>query len=78
MRKPVYVAAYHQSKFGKLMGMTLPEIVSNAALGACKEIGADASALDHGSVPTSPQTSVTERWMISGTLRLKSLPNSDW
>ena len=26
MRQPVYVAAYHQSKFGKLMAMTVPEI----------------------------------------------------
>ena len=25
--KPIYIAAYHQSVFGKLMGMTVPEIV---------------------------------------------------
>ena len=25
--KPVYIASFHQSKFGKLMGMTVPEIV---------------------------------------------------
>jgi len=24
--KPIYIAAFHQSKFGKLMGMTVPEI----------------------------------------------------
>ncbi len=28
--KPVYIAAYHQSVFGKLMGMTVPEIVEKA------------------------------------------------
>ena len=25
--KPIYIAAYHQSKFGKLLGMTVPEIL---------------------------------------------------
>ena len=29
--KPIYIAAYHQSKFGKLLGMTVPEILRNAA-----------------------------------------------
>ncbi len=28
MAKPVYIAAYHQSKFGKLMGMTVPDIIA--------------------------------------------------
>ena len=36
MRKPVYIATYHQSKFGKLMGMTVPEIIDAAIEGACK------------------------------------------
>src|SRR3989304_1673171 len=33
--KRLYIAAYHQSKFGKLMGMTVPEIVKGAVEGAC-------------------------------------------
>ena len=33
--KPVYIAAYHQSKFGKLMDMSVPEIVSSAVTGRC-------------------------------------------
>ena len=37
--KPIYIAAYHQSMFGKLMGMTVPEIVANAVDGTCREIG---------------------------------------
>ena len=68
MSKRVYIAAYHQSKFGKLMGMTLPEIVSNAALGACKEIGADASAIDHGSVGAVCNISLNEQGLLSGLL----------
>ena len=46
--KPIYIAAYHQSKFGKLMGMTVPEIVGAAIEGACRQIDVPASALDVG------------------------------
>jgi len=68
MSKKVYIAAYHQSKFGKLMGMTLPEIVSNAVLGACKEIGAEAAAIDHGSVGAVCNISLNEQGLLSGLL----------
>ena len=68
MSKPVYIAAYHQSKFGKLMGMTLPEIVSNAVLGACKEIGAEAKAIDHGSIGAVCNVSLNEQGLLSGLL----------
>ena len=43
--KPVYIAAYHQSEFGKLMGMTVPDIVKNAIYGACKVISVEPSAI---------------------------------
>ncbi len=35
MHKPVYIAAYHQSEFGKLMGMTVPEIIKASVERAC-------------------------------------------
>ncbi len=50
MRKPVYIAAYHQSVFGKLFGMSVPEIIANAVTGACAEIGADPAIIDVGSI----------------------------
>jgi acetyl-CoA acetyltransferase len=50
MSKKVYIAAYHQSKFGKLMGMTVPAILQNAVEGACREIRIEPSAIDVGSV----------------------------
>ena len=43
--KTIYVAAYHQSKFGKLGAMTTPEIVEKAIHGACDEIKAEARAI---------------------------------
>jgi acetyl-CoA C-acetyltransferase len=68
MRKPIYIAAYHQSKFGKLMGMTLPEIISNAVLGTCKEIGAEASAIDHGSIGAVCNVSLNSQGLLSGLM----------
>lgn len=44
--KPIYIAAFHQSQFGKLMGMTVPETLDNVIEGACRQIAASASALD--------------------------------
>jgi hypothetical protein len=37
--KPIYIATFHQSKFGKLMGMTVPRILDSAIQGACRQIG---------------------------------------
>ena len=30
--KPLYIAAYHQSDFGKLFALTIPQIVEKAVL----------------------------------------------
>ena len=35
LHKPLYIASYHRSKFGKPRTMTVPEVVANAVLGAC-------------------------------------------
>ena len=42
--KTIYLAAYHQSRFGKLGAATVPELIEAAVLGACDEIGAEAGA----------------------------------
>jgi len=68
MMKPVYIAAYHQSKFGKLLGMTVPEIIRNAVEGACREINVDASALDVGSVGSACNMSLNEQGLLSGLM----------
>ena len=31
MNQRIYIAAYNQSKFGKLMDMTVPQILANAS-----------------------------------------------
>jgi len=64
--KPVYIAAYHQSVFGKLMGMTVPEIVANAVAGTCGEIGTSASALDVASIGAVCNISLNEQGLLAG------------
>ena len=36
MNQRIYIAAYNQSKFGKLMDMTVPQILANAVTGVCR------------------------------------------
>ena len=64
--KRIYIAACHQSKFGKLLGMTVPEIAKNAIAGVCREINADASLLDVGSVGAACNISLNEQGLVSG------------
>jgi acetyl-CoA C-acetyltransferase len=68
MRKPIYLAAYHQSKFGKLMGMTVPEIVRNAVEGVCQEAKADPSAIDVGSIGATCHFSLNQQGLLAGLL----------
>ena len=68
--KPIYIAAYHQSKFGKLMGMTVPEMLDNAIEGACRQIGAPASALDVGSVAATCNISLNEQGLLAGLMAM--------
>ncbi|HVJ05433.1 MAG TPA: thiolase family protein [Candidatus Saccharimonadales bacterium] len=64
--KRIYIAAYHQSKFGKLLGMTVPEIAKNAIESVCKEINTDPSLLDVGAVGAACNMSLNEQGLVSG------------
>jgi acetyl-CoA C-acetyltransferase len=66
--KKIYIAAYHQSKFGKLLGMTVPEIITNAVLGACRLIQADPAALDVGSLGATCNFSLNEQGLLAGLM----------
>jgi len=66
----IYIAAYHQSKFGKLMAMAVPEIVKNAILGACQEIHAEPSALDVGSIGATCHFSLNEQGLLAGLMAM--------
>jgi len=68
--KRIYIAAYRQSKFGKLLGMTVPGIVSAAVNGVCAEIGVDASALDVGSIGAACNMTLNEQGLLSGLMAM--------
>jgi acetyl-CoA C-acetyltransferase len=68
--KRLYVAAYHQSKFGKLMDMRVPEIVHGAVLGACREIGAEPRALDVASIGATCNFSLNEQGLLAGLVAM--------
>ena len=67
--KKIYIASYHQSVFGKLFEMSIPEIVQNSVLGVCKEIDADPSAIDVGSIGATCNMSLNEQGLLGVFLR---------
>ncbi|HEY1240916.1 MAG TPA: thiolase family protein [Bryobacteraceae bacterium] len=68
--KPIYIAAFHQSRFGKLMGMSVPTIIENAIQGTCREIGVPASALDVGSIGAACNFSLNEQGLLAGLMAM--------
>src|SRR4030042_4174689 len=68
MRKPVYIAAYHQSKFGKLMAMTAPEIITAAVAGVCNEIKVDPSVIESGSIGATCNFALNEQGLLAGVM----------
>ena len=70
LHKPLYIASYNQSKFGKLKTMTVPEIVSNAVHGACTEIDADPSLMDVGSIASACGFTLNDQGLLSGLMAM--------
>jgi acetyl-CoA C-acetyltransferase len=68
--KRIYLAAYQQSKFGKLMDMTVPQIVSNSIEGVCREIGVPAGALDVGSIGAACNFTLNEQGLLAGLMAM--------
>ena len=68
--KRLYIAAYHQSKFGKLMDMTVPTIIREAVEGACGEIGVEPRAMDVGSIGAVCNFSLNEQGLLAGLVAM--------
>ncbi len=66
----LYVAAYHQSKFGKLMGLTVPEIVSRAVTETAASIGADPADLDVASIGATCNFTLNEQGLLAGLVAM--------
>ncbi len=70
MNKPIYIAAYHQSKFGKLMGLSIPEIVSRSVAEVCGEINVAPVVIDVGSIGAACNFSLNEQGLLAGLLAM--------
>jgi acetyl-CoA C-acetyltransferase len=70
LSKPLYIASYHQSRFGKLKTMQVPEIVSTAVHGACSEIGVEPSAIDVGSIGSACGFTLNDQGLLAGLVAM--------
>lgn len=64
--KKIYIAAYHQSKFGKLLDMGVAEIVSRSVTETCGAIGADPAVCDVATVGAAGSAPFNEQGLVSG------------
>lgn len=68
MTKRIYIAAYNQSKFGKLMDMKVPDIIANAVNGVCRQINASPSVIDVGSIGACCNFTLNEQGLLAGLM----------
>ena len=66
--KPIYIAAYHQSKFGKLLAVTQEQMIAEAVRGVCSEIGVSTDAIDSGSIAAACNFSLHQQGLMAGLL----------
>jgi acetyl-CoA C-acetyltransferase len=64
--KPIYIAAYHQSKFGKLLATTQEQMIASAVAGVCAEIGVTADQIDSGSIAAACNFSLHQQGLMAG------------
>ncbi len=70
MTQPLYIAGYHQSKFGKLMGMTVPEIVSRAVTETAASVPAEPSAFDVASIGATCHFTLNRQGLLAGLVAM--------
>ncbi len=68
LMKPIYIAAYHQSKFGKLLALTQEQMIAAAVAGVCAEIGVTPELIDSGSIAAACNFSLHQQGLMAGLL----------
>jgi acetyl-CoA C-acetyltransferase len=66
--KKIYIAAYHQSKFGKLLAVTQEQMIACAVAGVCAEIGVTPELLDSASIAAACNFSLHQQGLMAGLL----------
>ncbi len=64
--KPIYLAAYHQSPFGRLGAVGPPEMIGSAVRGACAELGVGAEDVDVASVAAACGLTLNRQGLLAG------------
>lgn len=70
MNKKIFIASYHQSKFGKLMDLAVPQIIDLAIGETCTAAGVDTAALDCGSIGAACNFSLNEQGLLAGLMAM--------
>jgi acetyl-CoA C-acetyltransferase len=70
MRAPIYIAAYHQSEFGKLFDLSVPEIVRRSVVEVCDEIEVDPSAIDVGAIGATCNFTLNSQGLLAGLVAM--------
>ena len=70
MHTPIYIAAYHQSPFGKLGSATVPDIVARAATETCGSIQIDPALVDVGAIGATCNFSLNQQGLLAGLVAM--------
>ena len=70
IEKQLFIAAYHQSRFGKLKTLTVPQIVHDAVTGASGEIDAEPASVDVGSIASACGFTLNDQGLLSGLMAM--------
>ncbi len=64
--KRIYIAGYHQSRFGKLMGMSIPDIVRSAVVETCASAKTQPAAVDVATIGAVCNVSLNRQGLLAG------------
>jgi acetyl-CoA C-acetyltransferase len=70
MRSPIYIASYHQSEFGKLFDLGVPDIIRRAVVETCEPIHADPGVIDVGAIGATCNFSLNSQGLLAGLVAM--------
>jgi len=70
MAHSIYIVAYHQSPFGKLLDMSVPRIISNAVLETCRSIDVEPQVLDVATIGATCNFLLNKQGLLSGLVAM--------
>ena len=68
--KPIYIAAYHQSPFGKLGDVSVPDIIARAVSSVCDDAQIDPADIDVGAVAAACNFTLNRQGLLAGLMAM--------